>query len=225
MLVEDVDVLGQHTHVTTSGGASVYMMCVCEQPVDEGEVGRDTVRIGIVCIDTASGDIVYDEWEDGELRQNLASRVAHLQPRELLLPEHLSSTTSKLLKRLVAPLALSQASAVRSESTKHPAPSHAIRTCDCTRQSTARRGDLGGSLKSYPDLLLCRVEVMKKHHFSSDSAATRIRKFFEQASSGSSGAEEEIDDSAEFGCVREGKRPSSRAFVRLPFECSVVAHT
>jgi DNA mismatch repair ATPase MutS len=73
------------------------------------------MRIGMVCIDTASGDIVYDEWEDGELRQNLASRVAHLQPRELLLPKGLSSTTSKLLKRLVAPLALSQATAVRSD--------------------------------------------------------------------------------------------------------------
>jgi len=73
------------------------------------------VRIGMVCIDTASGDIVYDEWEDGELRQNLASRVAHLQPRELLLPKGLSSTTNKLLKRLVAPLALSQATAVRSD--------------------------------------------------------------------------------------------------------------
>ena len=118
MLVEDVDVLGQHTHVTSTGGASVYMMCICEQPAradaSSAETQDATVRIGMVCIDTASGDIVYDEWEDGELRQNLASRVAHLQPRELLLPEQLSDTTSKLLKRLVAPLALSQASAVRS---------------------------------------------------------------------------------------------------------------
>ena len=115
MLVEDVDVLGEHTHVTSSGGGSVYMMCICESAVEAAAEEDGKTRIGMVCIDTASGDIVYDEWEDGELRQNLASRVAHLQPRELLLPKGLSSTTSKLLKRLVAPLALSQATAVRSD--------------------------------------------------------------------------------------------------------------
>jgi len=116
MLVEDVDVLGEHTHVSSSGGGSVYLMCISESSAEGGGGGADAkVRIGMVCIDTASGDIVYDEWEDGELRQNLASRVAHLQPRELLLPKGLSSTTSKLLKRLVAPLALSQATAVRSD--------------------------------------------------------------------------------------------------------------
>jgi DNA mismatch repair ATPase MutS len=117
MLVEAVDVLGEHTHVTSSGGASVYMMCLCEEPASsEGGAAAgddEKMRIGMVCIDTASGDIVYDEWEDGQLRQNLASRVAHLQPRELLLPQNLSPTSTKLLKRLVAPLAQSQASAVR----------------------------------------------------------------------------------------------------------------
>lgn len=117
MLVEDVDVLGEHTHVTSSGGASVYMMCLCEEATtaqdSEAACDSETVRIGMVCIDTASGDIVYDEWEDGHLRQSLASRVAHLQPRELLLPQNLSDASSKLLKRLVAPLAQSQASAVR----------------------------------------------------------------------------------------------------------------
>ena len=110
--------LGEHTHVTSSGGASVYMMCLCEELTNSAggaAAGNDQkVRIGMVCIDTASGDIVYDEWEDGQLRQNLASRVAHLQPRELLLPQNLSQTSAKLLKRLVAPLAQSQASAVRS---------------------------------------------------------------------------------------------------------------
>ena len=114
MLVEDVDVLGEHAHVNGGSSAnSVYMMCICEHVV-EGE----QVRIGMVCIDTASGDIVYDEWEDSELRQNLASRVVHLAPRELLLPEGLSKTTERLLKRLVAPLAMSQASEVRVEMMK-----------------------------------------------------------------------------------------------------------
>ena len=130
MLVEDVDVLGEHTHVTSSGGASVYMMCLCEEAkTSQGSAAAgvvETVRIGMVCIDTASGDIVYDEWEDGPLRQSLASRVAHLQPRELLLPQNLSDTSSKLLKRLVAPLAQSQASAVRQVVFPFSRPCHVL---------------------------------------------------------------------------------------------------
>ena len=148
MLVEDVDVLGQHTHVTSSGSGSVYMMCICEQPSSSsGSEGEgDTMRIGMVCIDTASGDIVYDEWEDGELRQNLASRVAHLQPRELLLPEGLSSITSKLLKRLVAPLAMSQATSVRSAPSlpHHSRPPSVCNSYVCAQQLCVTRMWRGG---------------------------------------------------------------------------------
>ena len=96
MLVEDVDVLGEHTNVATGGaGGSVYMMCVSEETCAD-----DKVSIGVVCVDTASGDIVYDDFQDGTMRSELAARVTHLQPRELVLPDELSSESRKLLARL-----------------------------------------------------------------------------------------------------------------------------
>jgi DNA mismatch repair protein MSH3 len=68
--VEDVDVLGiQHS---SSPNTAVYLLAVCETSI--GEDGPD-VLMGMMAVDTASGDMVYDEWRDNGLRTELESRV------------------------------------------------------------------------------------------------------------------------------------------------------
>ena len=62
-----------------------------------------------------------------------------------------------------------------------------------------------------------RVEVMKQSHFELDTAKARIQNFFDEAAARTGGAGsgddsmDDGDDSAEFGCVREGKLPPSAA--------------
>ena len=47
---------------------------------------RDCVKIGICSVDLATGVMVYDEFDDDFLRGRLITRLAHLQPIEVLLP-------------------------------------------------------------------------------------------------------------------------------------------
>ncbi len=70
--VEDVDILGlQHS---SSSNTAVYLLAVCEAESEGGE-SDGSVLIGMMAVDTASGDMVYDEWQDDSLRTELESRL------------------------------------------------------------------------------------------------------------------------------------------------------
>ncbi|EKX32881.1 hypothetical protein GUITHDRAFT_148329, partial [Guillardia theta CCMP2712] len=97
MMVEDVEIVGHSFSPSSSSSSSVYLMCVYEQ---EGG-GEEEADVGIVCIDTSSGDIVYDSFKDDRTRSELESRLCHLQPKEMVLPENLSVNSMKLIKRHV----------------------------------------------------------------------------------------------------------------------------
>ncbi|KAG0369047.1 muts domain V-domain-containing protein [Gamsiella multidivaricata] len=79
------------------GPSSQYLMCICEQP--QGGSGADErVKIAILAVQPATGDIVYDEFMDGHFRNELETRLLHIQPAELIVPiEPMSKSTEKLL--------------------------------------------------------------------------------------------------------------------------------
>ena len=69
--VEDVDILGlQHS---SSPNTAVYLLAICEN-VDDS-VPDGSILIGMMAVDTASGDMVYDEWIDDDIRTELESRL------------------------------------------------------------------------------------------------------------------------------------------------------
>ena len=71
--VEDVDILGlQHS---SSPNTAVYLLAVCEGAEDASD---GSILLGMMAVDTASGDMVYDEWTDDSLRTELESRVRWL---------------------------------------------------------------------------------------------------------------------------------------------------
>jgi len=53
-------------------------------------------------IQPATGDLVYDQFEDGVFRTELETRVAHLRPTELLRPPVLSRPTERFLAHWIA---------------------------------------------------------------------------------------------------------------------------
>ncbi|RUS16472.1 hypothetical protein BC937DRAFT_91165 [Endogone sp. FLAS-F59071] len=80
-------------------GDSNYLMCVVEEK--RGGSGSDErVKLGIVAVQPSTGDIVYDSFDDGYMRSELETRVLHIQPCEMLLPEQLSKSTEKLVSHL-----------------------------------------------------------------------------------------------------------------------------
>ncbi|KAI9238745.1 MAG: muts domain V-domain-containing protein [Podila humilis] len=82
--------------------SSQYIMCVYEQP--QGGTGADEkVKLAVIAVQPATGDIIYDEFLDGHFRNELETRLLHIQPTELIVPvQTMSKATEKLLSHLTA---------------------------------------------------------------------------------------------------------------------------
>ncbi|KAJ2300411.1 Mismatch repair protein msh3 [Coemansia sp. RSA 353] len=72
-----------------------YLMCIFET------TSADRVQLAVVAVQVATGRVVYDEFEDGILRSELDTRLAHLQPKEILVPRGLSTETLRALSAYV----------------------------------------------------------------------------------------------------------------------------
>ena len=89
-------------------------MCISEAPL--GGMGTDErVSLGMIAVTPSTGDVIWDDFEDGFMRSELEvsrprihsepslntyfkTRMAHIKPSELLLPEEkLSKASEKIL--------------------------------------------------------------------------------------------------------------------------------
>uniref|UniRef100_A0A803M0F0 DNA mismatch repair protein MSH3 n=1 Tax=Chenopodium quinoa TaxID=63459 RepID=A0A803M0F0_CHEQI len=109
------------------GSLNNYLFCVVERDVlvenvDCGIEGGFEVKIGVVAVETSTGDVVYGEFNDNFMRAGLESILLSLSPAELLLGEPLSKRTQKLLLTYAGP-----ASNVRVERA----------SCDCFKDGGA----------------------------------------------------------------------------------------
>ncbi|KAG0231398.1 Mismatch repair protein msh3 [Actinomortierella wolfii] len=86
-----------------SSPSSHYLACIVEEL--QGGMGADErVKCSILAVQPATGDIVYDEFQDTYMRSELETRLLHIQPAELILPEKgLSPATEKLVRHLSMP--------------------------------------------------------------------------------------------------------------------------
>ncbi|PFH52420.1 hypothetical protein AMATHDRAFT_140149 [Amanita thiersii Skay4041] len=74
------------------------LMCLIEEP---NRSGQCDVNIGLITVCPSTGDVVWDDISDTPMRIELETRLAHMRPAELLLPESgLSEPTAKLLTYL-----------------------------------------------------------------------------------------------------------------------------
>lgn len=58
--------------------------------------------LDLQAIQPSTGDIIYDSFHDNSTRQELETRVHHIKPVEMLLPECLSPETEKLLRGIIS---------------------------------------------------------------------------------------------------------------------------
>lgn len=70
--------------------------------VEKLEGSDERVSIGLIAVQAATGAVIYDQFMDSSMRSELETRLAHLQPAELLLPPlgKLSKSTEKLIRYL-----------------------------------------------------------------------------------------------------------------------------
>jgi DNA mismatch repair protein MSH3 len=94
------DVEGLSVPAASMGGttpATGYLLCITEINTSGSD---ERVNVGIVAVQPATGDIIYDEFEDGFMRGEIETRLLHIAPCEILIVGDLSKATEKLMKHL-----------------------------------------------------------------------------------------------------------------------------
>ncbi|XP_055481627.1 DNA mismatch repair protein Msh3 [Psammomys obesus] len=79
-----------------------YLLCIYEEKENIKDKKKGNISIGIVGVQPATGEVVFDCFQDSASRQELETRLLSLQPVELLLPSDLSQPTEMLIHRATA---------------------------------------------------------------------------------------------------------------------------
>ncbi len=84
-----------------SGGvpATGYLLCITENNA-KGWGTDEKVHVGIVAVQPATGDVIYDDFDDGFMRSEIETRLLHIAPCEFLIVGELSRATEKLVQHL-----------------------------------------------------------------------------------------------------------------------------
>ncbi|XP_052015397.1 DNA mismatch repair protein Msh3 isoform X2 [Apodemus sylvaticus] len=78
-----------------------YLLCIYEEKENVKDK-KGSVSVGIVGVQPATGEVVFDCFQDSASRLELETRISSLQPVELLLPSDLSEPTEMLIQRATA---------------------------------------------------------------------------------------------------------------------------
>jgi DNA mismatch repair protein MSH3 len=90
------DAEGSHS-ASSPSPATGFLLCLTE--VNAKGYGNDEkVHVGIVAVQPATGDVIYDEFEDGFMRSEIETRLLHIAPCEFLIVGELSPATEKLVQ-------------------------------------------------------------------------------------------------------------------------------
>ncbi|KAH9860705.1 Mismatch repair protein msh3 [Plenodomus biglobosus] len=98
------DVEGLETPTAGSGASAQstgYLLCITETNA-KGWSNDEKVQVGMVAVQPATGDIIYDDFEDGFMRSEIETRMLHIAPAEFLVVGDLSKATDKLIHHLSA---------------------------------------------------------------------------------------------------------------------------
>uniref|UniRef100_A0A8C4KZB6 DNA mismatch repair protein MSH3 n=1 Tax=Equus asinus asinus TaxID=83772 RepID=A0A8C4KZB6_EQUAS len=79
-----------------------YLLCICENKENVKDKKKGNIFIGLVGVQPATGEVVFDSFQDSASRFELETRILSLQPVELLLPSTLSEQTELLIRRATA---------------------------------------------------------------------------------------------------------------------------
>ena len=75
--VEGLDTLAAGS--TAAPSATGYLLCITESN-SKGWGTDEKVHVGIIAVQPATGDIIYDDFEDGFMRTEVESRLLHSTP-------------------------------------------------------------------------------------------------------------------------------------------------
>ena len=98
--IDDIDGLDQPTDAPSGGApATGYLLCITETKA-KGWGTDEKVDVGVLAVQPATGDIIYDTFEDGFMRSEIETRLLHIAPCEFLIVGEMTKATEKLVQYL-----------------------------------------------------------------------------------------------------------------------------
>ncbi|KAH7062314.1 DNA mismatch repair protein MSH3 [Macrophomina phaseolina] len=98
--IDDVEGLeGAGANASSNSPATGYILCLTESNA-KGWGTDEKVHIGVVAVQPATGDIIYDDFEDGFMRSEIETRLLHIAPSEFLIVGDVSKATEKIVHHL-----------------------------------------------------------------------------------------------------------------------------
>lgn len=92
--------MGELDHQPSGGSPSGgYLLCITETKA-KGLGTDEKVDVGILAVQPATGDIIYDNFQDGFMRSEVETRLLHISPCEFLIVGELTKGTEKLIQHL-----------------------------------------------------------------------------------------------------------------------------
>ncbi|KAL8872213.1 MAG: hypothetical protein Q9174_002120 [Haloplaca sp. 1 TL-2023] len=82
-----------------SAPATGFLVCITESNA-KGWGTDEKVRVGIVAVQPATGDVIHDDFDDGFMRSEIETRLLHIAPCEILIVGSLSKASEKLVQHL-----------------------------------------------------------------------------------------------------------------------------
>ncbi|KAL7927657.1 muts domain V domain-containing protein [Trichoderma austrokoningii] len=94
-----IDENGELDSQDTSAPSGGYLLCITEIAT-KGSGADENVNVGILAVQPATGDIIYDTFEDGFMRSEIETRLLHISPCEFVIVGDLTKGTDKLIQHL-----------------------------------------------------------------------------------------------------------------------------
>ena len=95
--IDDLEGLEDQDASSNSPPATGFLLCLTETNA-KGWGNDEKVQLGLLAVQPATGDIIYDDFEDGFMRTEIETRLLHLGPCELIVVGELSKATEKMIE-------------------------------------------------------------------------------------------------------------------------------
>ncbi|KAJ6259854.1 hypothetical protein Dda_5496 [Drechslerella dactyloides] len=184
--IDDIDGVDDYDAVGAgSGGASStgYLLCITEK-LGGGAGADEKVKVGILAVQPSTGDIIYDEFDDGFMRTEIETRLLHsrqffhsdfdtpesnipiVAPCELLILGELSKATDKLVTHLAGSTNNVFGDSIRVERVERPKNMTATASIHVSSfYADKKQGpqDLFDIVTQLPDLVTICLSAMIEH--------------------------------------------------------------
>ena len=167
--IDDVEGVNEAPADTDSTSvATGYLICLTDS-LAKGWGNDEKVQVGLVAVQPATGDVIWDDFEDGFMRTELETRLMHLAPCEMVLIGELSKASDKLVRHFAGSRTSVFGDKIRLETVAKPKTAAAeahekVQTFyKTTSDSNAVSSSVAAKVQNLPESVVVCLSAMITH--------------------------------------------------------------